>query len=105
MIERNPGWRDLSAGWFASMADAPVVTLELAAEAAWVAEYYPTESTAPGPDGGVVATFRVTDPSWLRHLLLRLGGAARVLAPVGAGGPAAEAATEALEAYAVLERG
>jgi proteasome accessory factor C len=94
---------DLSAGWFASMADAPLVTLDLAPEAAWVAEYYPTESTALRPDGGVVASFRVTDPGWLRHLLLRLGGAATVLAPVGAGDPAAEAAEEALAAYAALE--
>jgi len=90
---------DLSAGWFAGLADAPVVTLELAREAAWVAEYYPTETTAPGPDGGVVATFRVTDPAWLRHLLLRLGGSARVLSPSGAGDAAAEAAQEALAAY------
>jgi proteasome accessory factor C len=93
---------DLSAGWFASMADAPVVTLELAREAAWVAEYYPTETTAPARDGGVVATFRVTDPAWLRHLLLRLGGSARVLSPDGAGNEAAEAAQEALAAYAAL---
>ena len=91
---------DLSAGWFASLADAPVVTLELAREAAWVAEYYPTETTAQASDGTVVATFRVTDPAWLRHLLLRLGGSARVLAPEGAGQAAAEAAREALAAYA-----
>jgi proteasome accessory factor C len=96
---------DLSAGWFSSMADAPVVTLELAPEAAWVAEYYPTESTSPRPDGGMVASFRVTDPAWLRHLLLRLGGAAQVLAPAGAGEEAAQAAEEALAAYAALERG
>jgi len=96
---------DLSAGWSSSMADAPVVTLDLAAEAAWVAEYYPTESTTPRPDGGVVASFRVTDPGWLRHLLLRLGGAASVLAPEGAGDDAAQAAREALAAYAALERG
>ncbi|GAB2594414.1 helix-turn-helix transcriptional regulator [Microlunatus antarcticus] len=94
---------DLSAGWFADLADAPVVTLELAPEAAWVAEYYPTESTTPGRDGAVVASFRVTDPAWLRHLLLRLGGAAQVLAPVGAGEPAAGAAREALAAYAAFD--
>ena len=93
---------DLSAGWSASMAGAPVVTLDLARAAAWVAEYYPTESTSPRADGGMVATFRVTDPAWLRHLLLRLGGAATVLAPVGAGEEAAEAAQEALDAYAAL---
>ena len=73
-------------------------------EAAWVAEYYPTESTSPRADGGMVATFRVTDPAWLRHLLLRLGGAATVLAPAGAGEDAAQAAEEALAAYADLGR-
>ncbi len=95
---------DLSAGWFASLADAPVVTLELAPEAAWVAEYYPTETTAPRPGGGVVAAFRVTDPAWLRHLLLRLGSAATVLSPAGAGEAATTAAREALAAYAALDR-
>ena len=95
---------DLSGGWSASMADAPVVTLDLAPSAAWVAEYYPTESATPRPDGGVVASFRVTDPAWLRHLLLRLGGAGTVLSPAGAGEDAAEAAREALAAYAALGR-
>ena len=95
---------DLGAGWFASLADAPVVTLELAPDAAWVAEYYPTETTALRPGGGVVATFRVTDPAWLRHLLLRLGGAATVLAPDGAGDAAVAAAREALAAYEALDR-
>jgi proteasome accessory factor C len=95
---------DLSGGWSASMADAPVVTLDLAPSAAWVAEYYPTEAATPRPDGGVVASFRVTDPAWLRHLLLRLGGAATVLFPTGAGEDAADAALEALAAYAALER-
>jgi proteasome accessory factor C len=52
-----------------------------------------------------VASFRVTDPGWLRHLLLRLGGAATVLAPDGAGEDAAQAAQKALAAYAALERG
>jgi proteasome accessory factor C len=95
---------DLSGGWSASMADAPVVTLDLAPSAAWVAEYYPTETATPRNDGGVVASFRVTDPAWLRHLLLRLGGGAAVLSPAGAGEDAAEAAQEALAAYAALGR-
>ena len=95
---------DLSAGWAGTMADAPLVSLELGREAAWVAEYYPTETTSSVEGGGVVATFRVTDPAWLRHLLLRLGGSARVLSPAGAGDAAAEAAQEALAAYAALGR-
>ena len=36
--------KDLSTGWFETLKDAPLVVLELAPEAAWVAEYYPTET-------------------------------------------------------------
>ena len=47
----------------------------------------------------------MTDPAWLRGLLLRLGGAARVVEPVAAGDSAAEAAQEALDQYAALALG
>jgi proteasome accessory factor C len=91
--------RDLSAGWFEALRDAPLVRLQLSRYATWVAEYYPTESVTPTDDGGLTVTLRVTDPAWLRGLLLRLGGAARVLEPAGAGESAAEAAQEALDQY------
>ena len=94
--------RDLSSGWFEALRDAPVVTLALSPQAAWVAEYYPTESVERVVDGSVTLTMRVTDPAWLRGLLLRLGGAARVLRPLGAGDSAAEAAQEALDQYAAV---
>jgi proteasome accessory factor C len=94
--------RDLSTGWFEALKDAPVVTLALSPPAGWVAEYYPNEGVTYAEDGSSVLTMRVTDPAWLRGLLLRLGGAARVLAPEGAGASAAEAAQEALEQYAAV---
>jgi proteasome accessory factor C len=94
--------KDLSTGWFDALRDAPLVTLELQRWAAWVAEYYPTESVVTHEDGGLTVSLRVTDPAWLRALLLRLGGGARVLAPRGAGDSAAEAAQEALDQYAAL---
>ena len=47
-------------------------------------------------------SLRVTDPAWLRGLLLRLGGGAGVVSPPGAGDSAAEAAQEALDQYAAL---
>ncbi|HEU5484902.1 MAG TPA: WYL domain-containing protein, partial [Microlunatus sp.] len=72
------------------------------APAAWVAEYYPTEQVTPRPGGGLVVTLRVTHPSWLEGMLLRLGGHARVLAPDGAGDSAAQVAREALQQYAAL---
>ena len=93
---------DLSAGWSDTLKDAPLVTVDLAPEAAWVAEYYPTEAVTVRENGGLVVSFRVTDPAWLRVLLLRLGGGATVLAPTGAGAPAAQAARNTLAAYATL---
>jgi len=94
--------KDLSGGWFASLADAPLVTLELEPWSSWVAEYYPTESVSSRPDGGLTVSLRVSDPAWLTGLVLRLGGGAKVVAPPGAGESAAEAAREALDQYAAL---
>ena len=53
-------------------------------------------------DGRLTVSLRVTDPVWLRGLLLRLGGGACVVSPPGAGNSAAEAAQEALDQYAAL---
>ena len=94
--------KDLSTGWFETLKDAPLVVLDLAPEAAWVAEYYPTETVNRDERGDVTVALRVTDPAWLRGLLLRLAGGARVISPVGAGDSAAEAAQEALDQYAAL---
>ena len=94
--------KDLSMGWFEALKDAPLVTLELQPSAVWIAEYYPTEAITTRPDGGLIVSLHVTDPAWLRSLLLRLHGGARVLSPDGAGDSAAEAAREALDQYSVL---
>src|SRR5829696_1615200 len=94
--------KDISAGWFETLKDAPLVVLELEPEAAWVAEYYPTETVSRDEAGHLTVALRVTDPAWLRGLLLRLAGRARVLRPAGAGDSAAEAAQEALDQYAAV---
>jgi proteasome accessory factor C len=94
--------KDLSTGWFEALKGSPLVTLELRPWAAWVAEYYPTESMTRHEDGRLTVSLRVTDPAWLRALLLRLGGGAWVVSPRGAGDSAAEVAQEALDQYAAL---
>ncbi len=94
--------KDLTTGWFETLRDAPLVTLDLAAEASWVAEYYPTEATSARADGGLTVTLRVRDPGWLRSLLLGLRGGATVVAPQGAGDSAAAAAQAALDQYAAF---
>ena len=102
VAEHDVELRDLSGGWFDALADAPSVTLDLDPQAAWVAEYYPTEDVEPRPDGSLAVTLRVTHPAWLEGMLLRLGGHARVLSPSGAGDSAAALAQEALDSYAAL---
>jgi proteasome accessory factor C len=94
--------KDLSTGWFETLRDAPLVTLALSPEAAWVAEYYPTEATSSRPEGGLLVTLRVSTAAWLRGLLLQLRGGAVVVAPVDAGVSAAEAAQEGLDQYRAL---
>ena len=54
--------KDLSTGWWEALRDAPLVTLELQPWAAWVAEYYPTESVTARPGGGLIVSLHVTDP-------------------------------------------
>jgi proteasome accessory factor C len=100
VAEHDVALKDLATGWSGSLKDAPLVTLELQPAAAWVAEYYPTEAVRPLGEGGLEVDLRVTDPAWLRGLLLRLAGGARVVAPPDAGAPAAEAAQQALDQYA-----
>ncbi|GAB3925189.1 protein pafC [Microlunatus endophyticus] len=102
VAEHQVQLRDVTKGWFDALKDAPLVTLALDRAAAWVAEYYPMESVTPADDGGLTVTTRVSDPAWLRGLLLRLGGGAQVLSPEDAGDSAADAASEALDQYAAL---
>ncbi len=102
LVPHDVRLKDLSTGWVDALSDSPLVTLRLEPWAAWVAEYYPTEVVSADPDGRLTVALRVTDPAWLRGLLLRLGGGARVLSPEGAGNAAAAAAREALELYAAL---
>jgi proteasome accessory factor C len=73
--------RDLSEGVYQPAPEHPLVTLRLTPAAGWVADYYPCESVRPLPDGGLVATLRVADPSWVRRLVLGFGAAATVLDP------------------------
>lgn len=91
--------RDTSEGVYqASPSDARVV-LELAAAARWVVDYYPAEAVEPTDDGGLLLTLRAADPSWVRRLVLGLGGRARIVEPPELAAEVATAATAALAAY------
>ncbi|MDX6273112.1 MAG: proteasome accessory factor, partial [Frankiales bacterium] len=72
--------RDLEGGLYQPAPDDPVAELVLGPSARWIADYYPTESTQDTEEG-LVVRLRVSDDGWLRRLVLRSGGAARVTAP------------------------
>ena len=91
--------RDLSEGVYQPAPEHPLVTLRLAPVAGWVADYYPCESVRRLPDGGLVATLRVADPTWVRRLVLGFGAAAQVLDPPWLADQVRDEARAALAGY------
>jgi proteasome accessory factor C len=80
--------------------DAPLVTLDLAPEARWVAERHPCERVDEAPDGHLHVALAITAPAWLERLLLTLGPAAKLLdGPVELRGAGATAARRILTRY------
>ena len=73
--------RALDAGLFIPAADDRLVTIQLDRQARWVADYYPCETVADGPDGSLTVTMRARDDAWVRRLALGLAGAGRVTDP------------------------
>ncbi|MBC7559530.1 MAG: WYL domain-containing protein [Dermatophilaceae bacterium] len=92
--------RNLDAGVFTPHAEDQLIRLALRPGAAWVSDYYPTESVEPAQDGGAVITLRTADTAWLRRLMWRLGAQATVLWPAELALEVQQGAREALEAYA-----
>jgi predicted DNA-binding transcriptional regulator YafY len=76
-----------------------VVTLEVEPRGRWVAEYYPVEETEELPGGRLRITLKVANPRWLPRLVLRLGGAGRIVSPLALADEATDAARAALAQY------
>ncbi len=91
--------RDVDDGLFAPSDDDLVVTLELAPEAAWVAEHYPVTEVVALPGGRQRVRLRTADPRWVPRLVLALGGSAAVLGPPRVAEAVREAAARALAGY------
>jgi proteasome accessory factor C len=95
----------VTEGWLEALSartegGVATVTLELGPGAAWVAEYHPVQDVRTDETTGhLVARLPLTDPGWLRALLLQLSDAARVLDPPEAAEAARQAASEALALY------
>lgn len=91
--------RDLDAGVFQPRPDDLLVVLDLDPQALWLAEYYPHERFERRPDGTGRLSLRTGDTAWLRRLVWRLGGHARVVEPAHLAQQVAAGAAEALTAY------
>lgn len=91
--------RDLSTGIFTPSPTDISVTMDLDPDAAWVAEYYPTDDIVDLGDGRQRIVLRTADTGWLPRLLLRLGGSARVIEPQAIEDDAARDARRALGQY------
>jgi len=72
---------DLSEGIFQPAEDTQLVTLRLAPQARWVAEYYPVDATREMPDGGLEVDLFAADERWLLRLMLRLTPYAEIVEP------------------------
>ena len=92
--------RDLSQGLFQPSADDTLVVLQLEPAAAWVSDFYPTESVEEGPGGALVVTLRTQGTAWVRRLALSLGASARILEPAHLAEQVRSDARTALDAYA-----
>jgi proteasome accessory factor C len=90
--------RDLSDGVYQPAAEHLLAVLSLAPAYAWVADYYPCEEVAETGDGLQVA-LRVSEPAWVRSLVLGSGGQVRVLSPPWLAESIRAEAASALAAY------
>jgi proteasome accessory factor C len=72
--------RDLGEGVFRPAQEHLLVLLRVGAGYAWVADYYPTEDVSEDGDHLRIA-LRVSEPAWVRSLVLGSGGEVEVLSP------------------------
>lgn len=91
--------RDLDAGLFQPGENDERVVLDVTRRGRWIADYYPVESVEELPDFGLRVAVRVHDRQWIRRLVLRLGGAGRVVEPADLDAEIRAEARAALDAY------
>ncbi|WP_448629424.1 helix-turn-helix transcriptional regulator [Cellulomonas soli] len=82
-----------------------LVTLHLRSRARWVAESTPVESVRNHGDGSFEVDLRVTQPAWLRHLVLQVAEDVLAVSPQRVAREVAQTARAALSAYGPLAAG
>lgn len=90
-------------GLFDADPALPSARLRIAAESAWMLEYYPMRLLAENGDGSVDAAMAYASDEWMTRLLLGFGGTVTVLEPAELAGQMRAAARAGLSAYAAAE--
>lgn len=90
--------RELSEGVYAPAPEHLLVDLLLTPSYGWVAEHYAPEADTQTPDGRQISV-RVSDPAWVRALVLGSAGGVRVLAPSWLADEVRSTAAQALARY------
>jgi proteasome accessory factor C len=93
--------RDLAEGVFQPASEHLLAVLRVSAAYAWVADYYPTEHVVEDESGGLQVSLRVSEPAWVRALVLGSGGQVEVLSPGWLAESIRSDAVRALAAYDV----
>jgi proteasome accessory factor C len=96
--------RDLGEGVFRPAQEHLLVLLRVGAGYAWVADYYPTEDVSEDGDHLRIA-LRVSEPAWVRSLVLGSGGEIEVLSPGWLAESIRDDARRALAEYAARAPG
>ncbi|MDQ6850963.1 MAG: YafY family transcriptional regulator [Actinomycetota bacterium] len=91
--------RDLAEGVYQPASEHLLAVLRLSPAYAWVADYYPTEEVVQAGDG-LQVSLRVSEPAWVRSLVLGSGGQVEVLSPGWLAESIRADAARALAAYA-----
>ncbi|HZY77033.1 MAG TPA: YafY family protein [Jatrophihabitantaceae bacterium] len=92
--------REVTEGVFQPAPEHLLVVLRLGAAYAWVADFYPVEEATELPDGELQVSLRVSEPAWVRALVLGSGGQVEVLSPGWLTDSIRADAARALAAYA-----
>lgn len=93
--------RDIAEGVYQPASEHLLVVLQVSEAYAWVADYYPPERVVELADGALQVSLRVSEPAWVRSLVLGSGGQVEVLSPGWLTEAVRTDAVRALAAYGV----
>jgi proteasome accessory factor C len=92
--------RDLAEGVYQPASEHLLAVLRLSPAYAWVADYYPIEDVTELDGGALQISLRVSEPAWVRALVLGSGGQVEVISPGWLAESIRADAARALAAYA-----